>query len=321
MHSKFKKACVTGGAGFIGTHLVRALLERGISVNVLDNLSVGRSEIVPAQASLIRGDVLDANAVKHALEDCDVVFHLAARVAIRSSFDFVFQDAQTNFLGTASLMEGVAKTESVKKVLFTSSMAVYADADSARPINEEYPRNPISTYGISKLGAEQLVHTMSRALGIQSNVLRLFNTYGAGQALSPYVGVVTIFVDKLASGENPTIFSDGEQSRDFVHVADIVQALLGAMDHGPAGETFNVGSGIPRSVNSILALLNKHMGTNQPGIHVAAATGELRYSTADISKAATMLNYCPRFTLESSISEVISEILSRPAARSASIAR
>src|SRR5215469_4228605 len=316
----YKTVCVTGGAGFIGSHLVRTLLRQGIAVRVLDNLSVGRRENVLSDAEFVHGDILDSSAVKEALQSCDAVFHLAARVAIRSSFEFVVQDTQTNFSGTASVLQEAVRTQTVRKVVFTSSMGVYAEADSPSPISENHPTTPISPYGISKLAAERLTHNMCGAHGLESTVVRLFNTYGPGQALSPYVGVVTIFVNRLLAGERPTVFGDGEQTRDFVHVEDVVQGLLAALRNVPSGQTFNIGSGIPCSVNSVLRLLQNIMGTSLPPKYVEAAPGELRYSVADISRATHKLGYVLKHRLEPSLPQVVEEITGKSAPELASSA-
>jgi UDP-glucose 4-epimerase len=236
MPSEFKHACVTGGAGFIGSHLVEALLRKRVGVTVLDNLSVGRRENVPSGVPIVVGDILDTELVADTLSGCDVVFHLAARVAIRSSFEFAVQDTMTNVVGTASVLRAARNAGSVRKVITASSMAVYGDALDKVPFPETLDTAPISPYGVSKLAAERLTHLMCGEAGMQSTVLRLFNTYGPRQALSPYVGVITIFINRLLSEERPTIFGDGEQCRDFVHVQDVAAAFVGAMDTNVSGE-------------------------------------------------------------------------------------
>jgi UDP-glucose 4-epimerase len=309
MSEKLTHACVTGGAGFIGSHLVRALLARGMAVTVLDNLSVGRRENVPAEAALVEGDILDAAAVDRALQGCDVVFHLAARVAIRSSFDFVVEDTMTNVSGSASVLAQACGTDSVRRLLTASSMAVYADAAAPAPVNEQHDLRPVSPYGVSKLAAEHLTHTMCAAAGKESMVLRLFNTYGRGQAFSPYVGVVTIFVNKLHSGQTPQIFGDGEQCRDFVHVEDVVTAFVRAMDSDATGETLNVGTGKATSINAVYAAVSRGMGSEVRAEHTAAVPGEVRYSIADIEKARRLIGYQPKHVFENSVNDVVQDIL------------
>lgn len=302
---------VTGGAGFIGTHLVRGLLSAGDAVTVFDNLSVGRRENVPAGARLVVGDVTDADAVASAAAGHQAVVHLAARVAIRSSFDFAVQDTHTNVVGTAAVMRAAALA-GVHRVVAASSMAVYADAPGPAPIGEHHPCDPISPYGISKLAAERLVHRMAAAAGIGSAVLRFFNTYGPGQALSPYVGVVTIFADALQAGRTPTIYGDGEQCRDFVHVLDVVQALTLAL-RTPAlqGQTFNVGTGVATSVNTLYGLVAGALGQQRPAAHASAVAGELRYSVADTTGLRTAWGYQPRHLLHEALPAVVREIAAR----------
>lgn len=303
---------VTGGAGFIGSHLVRALLARGEVVTVYDNLSVGRRENVPPGARLIVGEVTDPAALATAVAGQRAVVHLAARVAIRSSFDFAVEDTLTNVVGTAAVMRAVRDAGTVRRVVAASSMAVYADSDTPQPVSEDHPTRPVSPYGISKLALEQLVHRMAEAAGAGSVVLRLFNTYGLGQALSPYVGVATIFTHALRDGRQATIFGDGQQCRDFVHVSDVVQAMLLALDASAVtGETFNVGTGTATSVNRLYELVATALGANQPPIHAPAVPGELRNSIADVTRIGQRLGYRPTRTLETSLPEVVRELAGR----------
>ena len=310
---------VTGGAGFIGSHLVRALLARGERVTVYDNLSTGLRANVPAGAAFVQGDVTDAAALEGAVKGHARVVHLAARVAIRSSYEFAVEDTHTNVVGTAALMRAAQRAGGVQCVVAASSMAIYADSPNRQPIDEQHPAHPISPYGVSKLALEQLVHGMAQAAGIGSTVLRFFNTYGPGQALSPYVGVVTIFANALRDGRAPTIFGDGEQCRDFVHVADVTQALLRALGAPQApGATYNVGTGIATSVNQLYALVRDALvrgalvrdALGQPldALHAPAVPGELRYSIADIGRIGAALGYVPAHKLEDALPAVVREI-------------
>jgi UDP-glucose 4-epimerase len=311
MAEAFRVACVTGGAGFIGSHLVRALLDRGLDVRVLDNLSVGRRETLPAQAVLIEGDITNAAAARRAIEGADVVFHLAARVAIRSSFEFAFEDAMTNVAGTARILRAVEDAKTPRKVIVASSMAVYADAHDATPIGENHSTAPISPYGVSKLAVEGLTHVMCARLRIPSVVLRLFNTFGPGQALSPYVGVATIFIDALSHGQRPTVYGDGEQRRDFVHVEDVARAFVNSMDATVERGTYNIGSGKGLSVNDVLSSIQRTLGTNIEPLRAQAVAGEVRFSVADISHAKSDLGYRPRRNFADSIGDVVSEVANR----------
>lgn len=311
MSEAFRVACVTGGAGFIGSHLVRALLDRGLEVKVLDNLSVGRRDNVPKGAVLVEGDITDEASARRAIEGCDIVFHLASRVAIRSSFEFAFEDAMTNVAGTARILRAVEDAGTPRKVIVASSMAVYADADEPIPIAEGHPTVPISPYGVTKLAVERLTHLMCARIGIPSVVLRLFNTFGPGQALSPYVGVVTIFIDSLSRDERPTIFGDGEQRRDFVHVEDVARAFVDSMNAPVIRGTYNIGSGRSLSVNEVFSSVQRALGTDIEPRRADAVSGEVRFSIADISRARRELAYSPSRDFHDSILEVVSEVASR----------
>jgi UDP-glucose 4-epimerase len=310
MGNRCKRACVTGGAGFIGSHVVQALLRRGIEVTVLDNLSVGLRSKVSVDARLVVGDILNPEKVSEALIGCDAVLHLAARVAIRSSFEFAVDDTTTNCVGTASVLRCAQKSNSVRKFISTSSMAVYADGPGPAPIDEEYQTRPTSPYGISKLASEGLTHTMCSAAGIQSAVLRLFNTYGPGQALSPYVGVVTIFVNKLVEDDTPVIFGDGQQCRDFVHVEDVAQAFVTTLEADLSGETLNIGSGRPTTINAVFHSVKSALGKSINADYLPAVPGELKFSVADIKKARRLLGYQPTHHFDKSIAAVVEEICS-----------
>jgi UDP-glucose 4-epimerase len=303
-----RRVCVTGGAGFIGTRVTSALMERGLQVNVIDNLSVGRRERVPAGATFIAGDIRDAHAMGLAVDGCDAVVHLAARVAIRSSFDFVVEDADVNYVGTASVLRA-AKDAAVGRVVFASSMGVYADAPSPSPIPESHATVPASPYGISKLAGENLVQLYCRHAGLQSVVLRLFNTFGPGQQYSPYVGVVTIFANRARKGEQIEIFGDGQQARDFVHVDDVASAFAAAAESTSTGEVYNIGSGVATTVNQVCASVCGIMETSLAPVHKTAAAGELRNSVADISKAQRHLGYQPVRMFATSVRSVVSDIL------------
>lgn len=306
--SDIRRACVTGGAGFIGSRIVRRLLERGIEVRVIDNLSVGKPDNVPAEAELRVGDILDPE-VAMGVADCDVVFHLAARVAIRSSFEFVVEDTSTNVVGTANILRAAVEPGSrVKKFILASSMAVYADSPQPAPVPETHPVEPVSPYGVSKLAAEMLVRQMCAESGIDAAVLRLFNTYGTGQALSPYVGVVTIFANAMLEGKAPTIFGDGEQRRDFVNVEDVASGFICAMDNPTGGEVFNIGSGTGLSVNEVYDTLAGILDFGLEARHEAAVPGELRNSIANIKKAQTAIGFTPEHTFAGSIAAIIQEM-------------
>ncbi len=292
---KYKKALVTGGAGFIGSHLAEALVDSGMEVVVLDNLSVGKKENVPEQAQLVVGDVRDRDCVENVLvnDEVDIVFHEAALVTIRGSMDRFMEDADTNLLGTVNILDALRKSK-VKKLVFASSMAVYADSLEPKPIDEAYAVQPVSPYGIAKFASEQYCRLICRMLSIDCIVLRYFNTYGPRQTFTPYVGVITIFINQLLKGKDLTIFGDGEQRRDFIHVDDIVQANLLSMENEIKAGLFNVGSGRGTSINEIAAKLIGKLAPDRQPEYAPARPEELRNSIADIRSLKESLGFAPR---------------------------
>lgn len=300
---------VTGGAGFIGSHVSRALLASGRQVTVLDNLSMGRREAVPEGARFVHGDIRDRAAVSDALTDIDSVIHLAAQVTIRGSFDRFYEDLDTNLMGTANIVRSIDPAR-VRWFTLASSMAVYADCPAPMPIAEDYTTQPLSPYGVGKLAAEQVCRQMLATAGVPLTVLRFFNTFGPGQSYTPYVGVITIFVTRLLRNEAPVIFGDGEQQRDFVHVGDITDGVLGSL--GRATGTFNLGSGRSTSLNALSRLLCDRLQAGAQPAHEPARDGELRYSVADVAAARRAFGYAPSRTLETNLDDVINDVKARP---------
>jgi UDP-glucose 4-epimerase len=299
-----EKALVTGGAGFIGSHLVERLLRDGLQVTVLDNLSTGKRTNLPPEADLVLGDVRDIAIVTAVVSGVDIVFHLAARVSIRASVEHFWEDAETNLVGTLNVLRACVSRKA-KKLVYASSMAVYADAPQPVPVSEDYATAPASPYGVSKLASERYAMLVAAQSGFDVVALRYFNTYGPRQTFTPYVGVITIFIQRLLRGEPPVIFGDGEQCRDFVHVGDIVDASVRAMTSNVSGEVLNVGSGQGTSVNRIAALLCERLAPETVPQHIAAHPGELRNSIANIDKARRLLGYEPQGRLEDRIDEII----------------
>jgi UDP-glucose 4-epimerase len=301
-------ALVTGGAGFIGSHLTRALLAEGRRVTVLDNLSVGRREAVAEGARFVQGDIRDEAAVADALRDVDCVFHLAAQVTIRGSFDRFQEDLDTNVMGTARLLRSVDR-EQIKWFTLASSMAVYADAESAAPIDESHSKRPLSPYGVGKLAAEDVSHQILEARGIPFTAVRYFNTYGPGQTYTPYVGVLTIFITRLIRGESNTIFGDGTQQRDFIHVEDIVAGTKATPGQAPG--RYNLGTGRGTTLNELATLVLGRLAPDQRPGYAGAQAGELRFSVADISAARRALNFAPTRSLQQDLDDVIGWVRER----------
>ncbi len=305
---------VTGGAGFIGSHLCDALLAQGRRVRVLDDFSTGRAENVDPRCEVIEADLGDRGALLAGMQDADVVFHLAARVTIRGSVDHFEDDARTNLMGTLAVL-AAAGEQRVRRLVFASSMGVYADSPEGLLAGEDHPQEPISPYGISKLAAERYVLKVAPQLGVEPVALRLFNTYGTRQGYTPYVGVITIFVTRLLQGESLVIFGDGQQCRDFVHVSDVVQANLLAMETEAVGEAFNVGTGRATTVLEVADLLRQALCPEAEVAYEPARPEELRYAVADVTKARRLLGYEPRCRIEDHIGEVIASCRGLPGER------
>ena len=306
--NNIQTVCITGGAGFIGSHLARQLLAAGKKVVVLDNFSVGLRANIPTDADIIEGDILDAEVAKAATQ-YDAIIHLAARVAIRSSFEHIVQDTHTNVVGTATLLNALGSNPgNVKKFLLASSMAVYSEGSADAAIKETHPIKPLSPYGTSKYAAELLVQQACARVGVDAGILRLFNTYGNGQALSPYVGVVTIFANAIKAGTTPQIFGSGEQCRDFVHADDIAQGFTKALSHQNNGQVYNLGSGVGLSVNQVYAAIANALGWKAAPVYAAKVPGEMQYSVADISKAKNLLGYLPQHNFVESIASIVHQI-------------
>jgi UDP-glucose 4-epimerase len=307
-------ALVTGGAGFIGSHLTRTLLADGRRVTVLDNLSVGRRDAVPEAARFVHGDIRDEIAVTDALAGVDCVFHLAAQVTIRGSFDRFHEDLDTNVMGTARLLRAVDPKQ-VKWFTLASSMAIYADAGSPAPIDESHPKRPLSPYGVGKLAAEDVSQQVLEARGIPFTAVRYFNTFGPGQTYTPYVGVLTIFITRLLRGESITIFGDGEQQRDFVHVSDIVAGTKAAPGRTPG--RYNLGTGRGTSLNQLAAMVLAKLAPGQRPLYAGAPGGELRFSVANIEAARRELGFAPKRSLAADVDEVIVAVTETLASQSA----
>lgn len=311
---QYKKVLVTGGAGFIGSHLCERLLRAGVQPVVLDNLSVGKKENLPTGVRLIKGDVQKISSVKRALVGVGAVYHLAANVTVRGSVEKFYADAKTNIMGTLNVLRACRGT-GVKKFIFSSSMAVYADSPDPRPIKETYLTEPISPYGVAKLTCEKYIFLACRQMGIESTVLRYFNTYGPRQTFTPYVGVVTIFINRLLEGKSPIIFGDGEQKRDFVYVGDIAEATYRVLSAKTNGRVFNVSTGLPTSVNQIATMLIKEINPGLKPIYQEAHPEELRYSIASPVRLKKATGFRPETKIKDKVKELINYIRSQSKAK------
>jgi len=300
----FTKALVTGGAGFIGSHIVDRLLDRGVEVLVLDDLSTGKMEHLHPRAVFVQGDVCDLNLVRKLVAEVDVVFHEAARVSIRQSVTEFHEDAKVNLLGTLNVLEGISRSKRVKKLVYASSMAVYSEGGAA-PLRENHSTDPVSPYGISKLASEKYCLQIGARFGVDTVILRYFNTFGWRQTLTPYVGVITIFINRVLAHQPPVIFGNGEQTRDFVFVGDVATANILAMESDLRNGIFNIGSGKGTSVNKIAQLISTRLHSELAPVYAPLQPGEPKDSIADIALSAQKLGYKPTVDLEEKIDDII----------------
>jgi UDP-glucose 4-epimerase len=299
---KIERAIVTGGAGFIGSHIVDALREQGADVLVIDNLSSGKAANLPEDVRLETADVRDAEipAIVKNFQP-DAVFHLAAQMDVRRSVEDPLFDNHVNVYGTVNVL-GAALAAGAQRFVFASTGgAMYGEVDQI-PTPETVPAEPIAPYGISKLCAERYVHYFHNN-GLPGTVCRFGNVYGPRQDPHGEAGVVAIFGSRLLDDEPCTIFGDGSQVRDYVHVSDVVRACLAATD-APGG-TFNVGTGVGTSVNRLYEILAKAAGVSAPPKYAEARKGELQTSIVDPSLAQQKLGWKSRVTVEEGLPQYI----------------
>jgi UDP-glucose 4-epimerase len=296
-----KKYLVTGGAGFIGSHLSRALIERGDKVVILDSLESGKvSNIADLLESenleFIEDSILHESRLISICSGIDGIFHLAALVSVQRSIDDPELNHRINVDGFFSVLE-VARKSRINKMVLASSAALYGNSYSP-PHYESLQAVPLSPYAVGKYTSEVYSSVYSALYGVNVVCLRFFNVYGPNQdPSSPYSGVISKFMEEVSTGKDIIIFGDGEQTRDFVYVLDVVQALLLSMDSNLFG-VFNVGTGIPTTINHLSHQIIKTSGSKVKVIHREQREGEVRYSYADISKARSELGFNPEYTLE-----------------------
>jgi len=287
------RTVVTGGAGFIGSHVVDALLVRGDEVVVVDSLATGKRENVPAGVELLVRDV------REPLDDLfdevrpEAVFHLAAQADVRVSVENPVEDAEVNVLGTVRVL-GAARRHEAQVVLASTGGAIYGECEG--PVSEGAPLGPISPYGAAKLAAEEYLRAYNRLYGSVHVALRYGNVYGPRQDPHGEAGVVAIFLGALGSGESPRIFGDGRQTRDYVYVGDVAYATLQAL--GQEGGVFNVGTGRETSVLELLELCRRVSGSALEAVHVPARLGELQRSVLDPGLATAQLGFAAMVGLE-----------------------
>ncbi|MEM3629453.1 MAG: SDR family oxidoreductase [Candidatus Bathyarchaeia archaeon] len=303
------KVLVTGGAGFIGSHLVERLLKEDCNVVVLDDLSSGKTENLDLKNRnllFLKGGIRDKELVKKALKDVEVVFHLAALVDVPFSVKNPLLVNQVNVCGSLNILEESIKNN-VEKFIYASSCAVYGEPQYL-PINEEHPTNPLSPYAVSKLTTEKYCQVFNKLYGLKTVSLRLFNVYGPRQEGDSYSSVISRFIRQLRSGKPPIIFGDGSQTRDFVYVLDVVDAFYKAMNAKECAGEINVGSGKETSIKELAKILiNKFGFKNIKPVYAKPREGDIRRSWADIEKAKHKLGYKPNFTLHNGLGELLKQ--------------
>lgn len=308
-----KRILITGGAGFIGSHLAEALAGRGEQVIIFDNLSTGSRDNLSDNIEFVRGDVRKiADLAPVFASGIDVVMHIAGQASIRLSFQDPANDLSVNTTGTINVLQQCIQHR-VPRLLFASSMTVYGQTVIV-PTPEDSPAIPVSYYGVTKYAAERYAHIASARndLDFEFNVtsFRMFNVYGPRQSLTnAYQGVLAIFMGNVLRGEPITIHSDGEQSRDLVYVSDVIRVWVEAIDRpNTYGEIINLGTGRPGSVNQLCdAVLraNGHTRSTYSVQHTPAQPGDTRQSAADIRKAQSLLDWTPHVTLEDGIQQTL----------------
>jgi len=295
---------VTGGAGFIGSNLAEVLIQEGHKVVIVDNLSTGRKENIPQKARFFEVDITQKSKLEKVFEKIkpDAVFHLAAQASVNNSIRDPVLDVKVNVIGTINLLDLCAKHE-VKHFIFSSTGgAIYGD-DASRPTPETADANPLTPYGIDKLHAERFIEFYSKKAPFKTIILRYANVYGPKQDPLGEAGVVAIFTAKMLSGEPVTIYGDGEQTRDFVYVGDVVRANLNTLGL-KSGGTFNIGSGVEKSVNEVAQVLKTATASKSEIIHGDPKI-EQRHSLLDNRKATLELDWRPEVTLEEGLKKTV----------------
>jgi len=294
MKLPFKSALVTGGAGFIGSHLVDMLVSAGCKVAILDNLSSGNHanlKHLEGQFAFYREDIRDAQAINAAAEGCEVIFHLAAIVSVPQTVENPVDSAAVNDTGTLLVLDA-ARKQKAKRVVFSSSCAVYGD-DPRLPKQEDMDPIPQSPYAVQKLAAEYYARVYHTLYGLETAVLRYFNVYGPRQdPSSPYSGVISIFMTKALHNEPAVIYGDGNQSRDFVFVRDVVRAnLLAATAKGVGGQVMNIGTGSAVAINQLWTAVCALAGQNLEPQYAPKRPGDIVASLANVGRAKQLLDF------------------------------
>lgn len=300
---------VTGGAGFIGSHITERLLADGHRVRILDNFSTGKQENIPdsADVEVIEGDVGDTDTVSRCMDGVDFVFHEAAIASVPETVGNPLGSERTNYRGTVNVLEA-ARQAGARRVVFACSAAVYGDLPEL-PKQESMPVKPLSPYAIDKLASEYACRVYHSLYGLETVALRYFNVFGPRQdPSSPYSGVISIFTDCTRQGRQPAIYGDGEQTRDFVYVSDVVEANMRACSAAnAAGNAYNVATGSTVTINELLETICRLEGQTFNPSYQPAREGDIRHSCADISCTARDLDWQPQVGFEEGLKILLAD--------------
>jgi nucleoside-diphosphate-sugar epimerase len=304
------RVLVTGGGGFIGSHLAQALLERGFTVRVLDNFATGKRANVQAlgnEIELIEGDIRSYESASKAIRGCEVVFHQAALPSVQRSVHDPLTTTATNVVGTINVLLA-ARDHSAGRLIYASSSSVYGPVGGTAPKREDQLVFPISPYATAKLAAEGYTRSFHDVHGLETVTLRYFNVFGPRQdPCSQYSAAIPSFISSLVAGDRPVIFGDGEQSRDFTYVANVVDANLRAMEAPPevSGHVYNVACGERVTVNRLVTELRDLLESDVEPVYTAPRAGEVEHTLADLSKARAELGYEPVVSLREGLERTI----------------
>jgi nucleoside-diphosphate-sugar epimerase len=300
---KNKNILVTGGGGFIGSNLVKTLIKDGNNITVLDNFISGyRENLKDLSIKLIEGDIRNIKSVEDAMKGNEIVFHLAASVGNKRSIDFPLIDAEINVIGTLNILE-TARKFGIKKVVISSSAGIFGELKTI-PIKEDHPIEPDSPYGCTKLCEEKLGLSYAKLYDMNVICLRYFNVYGPNQRFDAYGNVIPIFVFRMLKNEPITIYGDGEQTRDFVNVNDVVQANIKAAESIGISGAFNIASGSRVTINKLVELITEDYKSTIIE-HTIERLGDVKHSLADISLAKEKIGYIPKVDLIEGIKEYV----------------
>lgn len=304
VETMFDSVCITGGAGFIGSHIAESFSD--IDLYIYDNFSTGETENVPDNATVINADLRNTEQLARIVGGVDLVFHQAAQVSVQRSIEKPAWSHETNLDPILTILEAARGTET--RVVFASSAAIYGHPENT-PIDEDHPKSPTSPYGLEKLTADHYCRLYHDLYDVKAVSLRYFNVYGPRQQAGDYSGVVSIFRDQALRGDPITVEGDGTQTRDFVHIEDVVQANHLAASHEQApGKAFNIGTGTQITIQELAEAIKNATDSNSDIIHVDSRDGDINKSVADISRAQEIIGYQPEYKINKGIMTYLNDV-------------